>query len=95
MYETCPIRSMRKSSSSIPTWICIPLIDEAIELLQKDAEYFNCVDELKHLHTIIKQGTSAHRQVATYINALDSNKDHDEALRLVVDHLIEETLIGI
>jgi len=61
------------------------LMDEAIQLLQKDAEHFNCVDELNHLHTIIIQGTSAHRQVATYINALDSNKDHDEALRLVVD----------
>jgi carboxylate-amine ligase len=69
-------------------------MDEAMELLQKDAEYFNCVDELKHLHTIVKHGTSAHRQVAIYMNALDSDKDHEEALRLVVDHLIEETLIG-
>ena len=70
------------------------LMDEAMELLQRDAEYFNCVNELKHLQTIVKQGTSAHRQVSTYMNALDSEKDHDEALRLVVDHLIEETLIG-
>jgi gamma-glutamyl:cysteine ligase YbdK (ATP-grasp superfamily) len=70
------------------------LIDEGLELIQEDAEYFDCVDELKHINTIIEQGTSAHRQVATYINALNSGKDHDEALRLVVDLLIEETLIG-
>ncbi len=70
------------------------LIDEVMELLQEDAEYFNCVGELKHIKTIIEQGTSAHRQVAVYLNGLNSNKDRDEALRLVVDHLIEETLIG-
>jgi carboxylate-amine ligase len=70
------------------------LIDEAMELIQEDAEYFDCVDELNHINTIIEQGTSAHRQVTTYTNALNSSKDHDEALRLVVDHLIEETLIG-
>ncbi len=65
-----------------------------MELIQEDAEYFDCVDELNHINTIIEQGTSAHRQVTTYTYALNSSKDHDEALRLVVDHLIEETLIG-
>lgn len=70
------------------------LIDEAMELIQKDAEYFNCAEELNHLYTIIKQGTSSHRQVATYMNALNAKKDHDEALRMVVDQLIEETLIN-
>jgi carboxylate-amine ligase len=70
------------------------LIDEALDLIQEDAEYFNCEGELKHIHTIIKEGTSAHRQVATYNNGLNSGLDHDEALRLVVDQLIEETLIG-
>lgn len=70
------------------------LIDEVLELLQEDAEYFNCEGELKHIHTIIKEGTSAHRQVAAYNDGLNSGMDHDEALRLVVDQLIEETLIG-
>jgi carboxylate-amine ligase len=70
------------------------LIDEAMELIQKDAEYFNCVEELNHIYTIIKDGTSAHRQVSTYVNAVNSKKDHDEALRMVVDELIEETLLN-
>ncbi len=70
------------------------LIDEALDLIQEDAEYFNCEDELKHIHTIVQQGTSAHRQVAAYNDGLNSGMDHDEALRLVVDQLIEETLIG-
>jgi len=70
------------------------LMDEVFALIQKDAEYFNCIDELKHINSIIQQGTSAHRQVATYQDAMRSKKDHDEALRLVVDQLIEETLAG-
>ncbi len=70
------------------------LLEEVFELLQKDAEYFNCEEELVHLDTIIKRGTSAHRQVAAYNSAIQVNKDHDEALRRVVDQLIEETLIG-
>ena len=70
------------------------LVDEAMELVREDAEYFDCTDELKHINTILAQGTSAHRQVDTYMNALDAGKDHDEALRLVVDLLIEETLVG-
>jgi carboxylate-amine ligase len=70
------------------------LIDEALELLQEDAHYFDCVGELEHIHTIIQHGTSAHRQVAAYNNGLNSGLDHDQALRLVVDQLIEETLIG-
>ena len=70
------------------------LMDEAFALIRKDAEYFNCVDELKHIHTIIERGTSAHRQVATFQQAVNEGKDHDEALRLVVDQLIEETLAG-
>ncbi len=70
------------------------LIDEALELLQEDAHYFGCVGELEHIHTIIQHGTSAHRQVAAYNNGLNSGLDHDQALRLVVDQLIEETLIG-
>ena len=70
------------------------LLEEVFELLQIDAEYFNCEEELAHLKTIIERGTSAHRQVAAYNNAIQANKDHDEALRIVVDQLIEETLIG-
>ena len=70
------------------------LIGEMLALLHEDAEFFGCVDELSHLNTIIETGTSAHRQIATYQNALNSDIDHDEALRQVVDLLIEETLIG-
>lgn len=70
------------------------LMDEAVELIHKDALHFNCVDEINHIYTIIKNGTSAHRQVATYMNNLKSDKNHEEALCAVVDQLIDETLLG-
>ena len=51
-------------------------------------------DEINHIHAIIENGTSAHRQVDTYAKAVSSGKDPEEALCMVVDQLIEETLIG-
>lgn len=71
------------------------LAEEAIELVREDAEQFNCVAELEHMLTILSEGTSAHRQVKTYNNAIESGLDHESALHAVVDLLIDETMIGI
>jgi carboxylate-amine ligase len=70
------------------------LIDEVIELVTEDAEYFNCRHELEHMRTIVREGTSAHRQVHAYKQALANGLDHEQALQSVVDMLIEETLLG-
>ncbi|MES9844658.1 MAG: carboxylate-amine ligase [Candidatus Sedimenticola sp. PURPLELP] len=70
------------------------LMDEIIELLREDAEHFNCVKELEHMRTILREGTSAHRQVAAYEQAIAQGKEHEEALHAIVDLLIDETLIG-
>lgn len=71
------------------------LIDEILELLREDAEYFDCIDELDRMRIILAEGTSAHRQVRAYEQALADGKEHEEALHSVVDLLIEETLLGI
>ncbi|NNK14446.1 MAG: carboxylate-amine ligase [Desulfofustis sp.] len=70
------------------------LIDEAVDLIYKDALHFNCVDEINHIYTIIENGTSAHRQIDTYTKNLKSLDNHEAALCSVVDQLIKETLIG-
>lgn len=70
------------------------LIEEILELLQEDAAFFGCEHELNHMRTIIQQGTSAHRQVRAYEQALAEGMDHESALHAVVDLLIDETLIG-
>jgi len=71
------------------------LLDELIALTGEDAEYFDCIAEVEHGREILKRGTSAHRQLTLY-NALRADGvDKLEALKAVVDQLIEETVEGI
>ena len=70
------------------------LIDELIELIRADAEHFGCVDEIKRARTIVRNGTSADRQMAEYQELIDAGKSEKAALRAVVDSLMRETLIG-
>ncbi len=71
------------------------LVEEAIEMLAQDAIEFDVIEQLRHMRTIVNEGTSAHRQLATYRAALEDGAGEREALQTVVDHLIEDTLFGI
>ena len=71
------------------------LLEEIMELIREDAEYFNCTEQVRHARDIVSRGTSAHWQVRTYQKAMADGADHEEALRAVVDMLIEETLHGL
>ncbi len=71
------------------------LVDELIELLQRDAEALNCVAEVEHARTIVQRGTSADFQLATYRDALSQGASEHEAMKAVVDILIEETVAGL
>jgi carboxylate-amine ligase len=71
------------------------LLDELIALTGEDAEYFGCVAEVEHGREILKRGTSAHRQLALYNKLREDGVDKLEALKAVVDQLIEETVEGL
>ncbi len=71
------------------------LLEEIIELVREDAEYFGCVSELEHARNILTRGTSAHRQLSVYHESLEAGANQQEALVAVVDMLIEETLQGV
>jgi carboxylate-amine ligase len=71
------------------------LIEELIEVLAQDALEFGVRDEVRHARTIVRDGTSAHRQLASYREALKGGAAEREALEAVVDHLIDDTLFGI
>lgn len=71
------------------------LVEEVIELLAQDATEFDVIEELRHMRAIVREGTSAHRQLAAYRTALEQGADREEALQAVVDHLIEDTLFGL
>lgn len=71
------------------------LMEEAIEMLAQDALEFDVIEELRHVRTIINEGTSAHRQLAVHRAAVEAGAGEREALEAVVDHLIEDTVHGL
>ncbi|HVR79227.1 MAG TPA: carboxylate-amine ligase [Acidimicrobiia bacterium] len=71
------------------------LVEEFLDVLAQDALEFDVRNEVRHARTIVKEGTSAHRQLAAYQEALSAGAEQREALEAVVDHLIVDTMFGI
>ncbi len=71
------------------------LLEEIVALVIEDAGYFGCVAEVQHARRILERGTSAHWQVKSYDEAIAAGASHEEALRAVVDMLIEQTMHGV
>ncbi len=70
------------------------LVDELIDLVREDAVFFGCLAEVEHARAIARDGTSADRQIRVYDRAVATGASGEEALKAIVDHLIEETLVG-
>jgi glutamate---cysteine ligase / carboxylate-amine ligase len=71
------------------------ILDDVLEAIHADAEYFDCVAEVEHARTILKRGTSADRQVACYRRLREQGVAKDQALVGVVDQLMSETVSGV
>ncbi len=71
------------------------LLEEMIELVRVAALARDCLPEVAHARQIVTGGTSAHRQRATYNQAIAAGAEPREALVTVVDLLIEETVAGL
>ena len=71
------------------------LLEEFIELVEEDAEVLGCTGEVHHARDILRDGTSAHRQIQVYDQAIADGQSEADALRAVVDMLIADTLHGI
>ncbi|MBT8202102.1 MAG: carboxylate-amine ligase, partial [Acidimicrobiia bacterium] len=71
------------------------LTEELIQILRKEADRLGCTAELENIREIVRRGTSADRQLAVYEKALAENSEPREALKRVVDFLIEETKVGL
>jgi carboxylate-amine ligase len=71
------------------------LIEEFIEILAQDAVDFDAREEIRHARRIVQNGTSAHRQLATYRDTLEEGASESEALKAVVDELIVDSMHGI
>jgi carboxylate-amine ligase len=70
------------------------LLEEIIEMIQPDSEALGCTEEIEHIRTICRRGTSADRQLTVYHQALESGATGDEAINAVLKTLIAETLMA-
>ncbi len=68
------------------------LLEELLELCRESALALGCLDQVKVARDILTRGTSAHRQVAIFDEALARGADKKEALNEVVDDLIKESV---
>ena len=71
------------------------LIEEFIEILAQDSGELDTRNEIRHARTIVADGTSAHRQLATYEKALSEDAPKHEALQAVLDELIVDSMYRI
>jgi glutamate---cysteine ligase / carboxylate-amine ligase len=71
------------------------LLEEILALVEEDARHFGCLAEIRHAREIVARGTSAHRQLVMYEQALAAGSSRSQALAAVVDWLIAETVSGV
>ena len=71
------------------------LLDRLLEATREDAEALGCVAEVENARDILARGTSAHRQLDIYQQAVADGADARDALMQAVDWLIEETERGL
>ena len=71
------------------------LVDDILSLISDDAKALGCQDEVARARTILDRGTSAHRQLKTYELELAAGASREDALKAVVDMLIEDTAEGL
>jgi carboxylate-amine ligase len=70
------------------------LMEELLEFLDDVLDELGSRDEVEYVRTILREGTSADRQLAVY-EQHGGNDNREQALRAVVDHLVSETREGV
>ena len=71
------------------------LHEEIIELVGEDAAALGCTAEIEVTRRILVDGASADRQLRIYRAGIDAGVPNDDALRAVVDDLIQQTIAGL
>jgi glutamate---cysteine ligase / carboxylate-amine ligase len=66
-------------------------LDQVIDFIAEDADALGCVNEIRYLHVIAAQGTSADRQIATFRKATAAGRRRLTALKEVIDWAAAET----
>lgn len=71
------------------------LVEELIEVLRPDAEELGCLEAVERARSVVEKGTSADRQIRLYEAALTDGATPEEAMRSIVDYLIEDSQYGL
>jgi carboxylate-amine ligase len=71
------------------------LVEEMIEIVRPDAEELGCLPHVERARDIVKEGTSAERQIQVVKGAIAEGASNDEALRTLVQFLIADTQHGL
>ncbi len=74
---------------------CPELLEELLELVSENAQELGCHKDLQGIRNIVADGNSADRQRRVFKAALEGGADQTEAMRILVDSLIEETVSGL
>ncbi|WP_224826462.1 carboxylate-amine ligase [Cognatishimia sp. MH4019] len=74
---------------------CAQLIDELVELVTPHAAALGCLAEVQHAPMMLEDGTSAKRQMRTYHETREAGASNDEALKAVVQSLVDEFGAGV
>ncbi|MBW7957941.1 MAG: carboxylate-amine ligase [Anaerolineae bacterium] len=70
------------------------LMMELLELVDDVVDDLDSREEVHHVHRILRDGTSADKQLRVY-REYGGEDNHDEAICAVVDHLVDETRRGV
>lgn len=71
------------------------LVEEMIEVVRPDAEELGCLPQVERARDIVREGTSAERQIQVVEAAIAEGASNDEALRTLVQYLIADTQHGL
>jgi len=71
------------------------LLEEILELIAEDAEALGCTAEVMHAREIVRRGTSADRQIATFDAAMKEEENPKAAFKAVVDEMVADTVLGL
>lgn len=70
----------------------VDLVEELIELVHEDAQFFGCEAEIAGLRTIVQRGNSAQRQRQELLRLQNEGRTLDESLVRLVDWLVVQTM---
>ncbi|HEY6380715.1 MAG TPA: carboxylate-amine ligase [Pseudolabrys sp.] len=80
------IEPFSRSPLTLVQWL-----DQVIDFIAEDIDAFDCANEIRHLHSIATNGTSAERQIEIFSQALGAGRRRLTALKQVIDWVAGET----